>query len=62
VSGFVVETALNPDGPFGERTIQNRILSSRHSTLGYAFLSTSGHSSEIAGPAGRMTSANRSWR
>jgi hypothetical protein len=24
VSGFGVETGLNPDGPFGERTIQNR--------------------------------------
>jgi hypothetical protein len=34
VSGFGVETGLNSDGLFGERTIQNRPLSSRHSTLG----------------------------
>jgi hypothetical protein len=34
VSAFGVETGLNSDGPFGERTIQNLPLSSRHSSPG----------------------------
>jgi hypothetical protein len=46
--------------PFGTKNHPKLPLSSRHSTLGYAFLATSGHRLETykpESPSGRMTGA-----